>query len=426
MTDQGNQQRKDHIRPRVRASQGNAAKEKITKPKDSDAALDDSRLHKWLRVPEATPATVSRESEVLTSKTSDRPVGILRKPKYTKSAPPPNIEDEFTVKEPESNDLTEIEENQTDNTLAVKDLVLERDPSQMKSDMSPFSVPPEHDHRAVEGYAPKSESDEPIVLSSVSDLLEKAGMLPDQNDKKPLMIEAKLEFSVMSAQEFEEYQKELQNDESSDQPAEVFQGHFEVFSDDETEEDEFDFLHLRDGDSEEYWSEYDDDDEERPAPKPRPFIVLWEALSGWITPEAVDLVKQWREGKSIESSPDWVQIVDTSEIAASRCAGVMAMVNMSLPKCINELNRPTDRERALKHRLVDLLRSFHFSRPTPKLDTVMWRAMTCLLLIMVLGLGIEDGESENIPVSLMAVGLSAEEYKYLASSIFSSLETGSS
>ena len=162
--------------------------------------------------------------------------------------------------------------------------------------------------------------------------------------------------------------------------------------------------------------------EETIPPEPRAFIKLWHVLAGWVTPEAVALLKEWHEGDEVEVSPNWVPVVDTSDIAASRCAGLMALLHMHLARCLKDLGHPLDVDRVAKHRLADLLRTFNYSRSTARLDPGLWRAMTCVLLCIVLPS--KDESVTNLPPSVIAAGLTIEEYAYLTKSCFRSLDAG--
>jgi hypothetical protein len=405
---------KPHIRPKV-----SSRAKKVEAPADDiDQLLEETqkRLDSWLTVGEAAKQP-SREKQPAVEDAA-KPVGILKKPKYTNktTASASTVVVEKTVVKSEPQVLDDGEHETVDASTsttnpAVKHFVVERDPSTVKPQLMPNMDP-----RAVEGYTPKSEGedDKDVVISSLSDLMEKAGMLPDQDSTEaPQVVEANLEFSVMSKQEYEE-EEGHEEEEKPDQPAEAFQGRFDVFSDDDDDDDDPVFS--------DFMTDADDRIEETPAAEPRAFINLWETLSAWVTPEAVELLKEWHEGDTMEVSPDWVPVVDTSEIAASRCAGLMALLNMNLRRSLKELGHPSDVDRVAKHRLADLLRTFNYSRPTARLDTGMWRAMTCVLLCIVLSK--KDDKSIDTPASAAAVGIAVDEYTYLTQSCFKSLAAG--
>lgn len=442
---------KPHIRPKVRSK----ANKQVTKPvqtspddDDIDALLEatrgrlDNLLTAATKPVEPVVTTDGREESPrqkkhVTENAAAKPTGILKKPKYTSSAPQPEAASAATTTKPKAKvvsesseplmmdiDSSSVGEKKEPSQPAVKRLVVERDPSQVKPQVLPI-----RDHRAVEGYTPKmEEGDEDIVISSLADLMDKAGMLPDQQDPNGAkVVEANLEFSVMSKQEFEEEQdqqeEEQQDDDPTEQPQEVFQGRFDIFSDDEDDDESIAFSRPDPEDDDYYTDEDGDDAVELPPPEKRAFMKLWEALSTWITPEAVALVQKWENGDSLEMSPDWEPIVDTSEIAASRCAGLMAMINMNLQRGLKDLEQPSYVDLIAKHRLADLLRTFNYSRSTTKLDIKQWRAMTCVLLHMVLVLKAND-EAKDPPASAQAVGIRPEEYQYLTQASFKSLAAG--
>eukprot|EP00546_Thalassionema_frauenfeldii_P016801 CAMPEP_0178899294 /NCGR_PEP_ID=MMETSP0786-20121207/2815_1 /TAXON_ID=186022 /ORGANISM="Thalassionema frauenfeldii, Strain CCMP 1798" /LENGTH=368 /DNA_ID=CAMNT_0020570125 /DNA_START=284 /DNA_END=1391 /DNA_ORIENTATION=+ len=309
----------------------------------------------------------------------------------------------------------------------VKEFVVERDPLQDK----PFSKIIETkdcNHRSVEGYTPRhgEEDEKEVVVTSISDLVEKAGLLPEQDSSSisdAKVVEAKLEFSVLSPEEYEEQERLRLTDHIPDnQPVEVFQGQMDIFSDDEYSDD-MDFLSGdRDDDDSEYWSRDDDYMGEMPAPEPRAFMKLWDAISDLITPESYDLVKEWHKSDNgVVDSPNWNSTIDASEIAASRCAGLMALLNLHIHKSLDDLDQPEECVNSAKSRLGDLLRTFNYSRPTAKLNSKMWRAMTCIFIAIVLRLDV----AKDVPASLQSVGMTLDEYKYLVHSCVGGLYSDS-
>lgn len=419
-----------HIRPRVRS------RVKKNDVENIDQLLEETqqRLNTLLKVSaETTPQVVQDLSAVITTRIaaceeSTKPLGILKKPKYTNAAkaltPLPHVVDNKAVvvrSEPECSEL--VVEDETANAatastkVAVKDFVVERDPGKIKPQLMPNMNP-----RSIEGYTPNEEGKEEkgVIFNSSA-----ATPQPPAHgsDESPQVIEADLEFSVMSKQEYDEL---MEDQRIEVQPADVFRGRFDAFSgdDDEDEDDDDPVFSFRNGeDDEELWSDTDDHMEITPPREPRAFIKLWETLSQWVTPEAIMLLKDWQNDDAMEVSTDWVPVVDTSDIAASRCAGIMALLSMNLQRSLKELGYTSDVDRVAKHRLADLLRSFNYSRSTARLDTSLWRAMTCVLLSMVLS-GKEDKPVKDIPDSATAVGLTVEEFSYLTKSCFKSLDAG--
>lgn len=379
------------------------------------------------------PSVAASTGDVASGDDVPMPASILKKPKYSNSSSGEALNNHKDAAATASSELTllqELEDAAMEEASptprekqAVKQFVVERDPSQVKAQAMPQTMDP----RAVEGYTPQLENNNnDIVLSSLAELMEKTGVLPDQNSDDPKVLEANLEFSVMSAQQYEEEERQQQeDDERMEQPAEVFQGRFDVFSDDD--DSDASYLHHKAADGDDYWSDSEDDNVGPLTPlEPRAFIKIWEALTAWITPEAVTMIMGWQEGDNGSimevSHGDWAQVVDTSEIAASRCAGLMALLNMNLQRSLKELDQPIDVDRGAKHRLADLLRTFNYSRPTARLDTKLWRAMTCILLEMVLALN--HSKSSEPPASAKAVGITADEYYYLTQTCYKSLAAG--
>ena len=303
---------------------------------------------------------------------------------------------------------------------------------------------------SVEGYTPKTEShhekkpeeEEPLVFSSLSDLMEKAGTLPDQDPSvPPQMVEADLSFSVMSPEEYDTLKKEETDDNSSpaleeeeeaedeqqqqQQPSQVFQGRYDIFSDDDEDEEGSDYY----SDDEEV--NVDDPvhdhhvEQSMPEPEPRAFMRIWSALAQWLTPEGVELLDQWRLHKSSSTSPTIVATVERSDVAASRCAGLMAMMQLQWKRCIKELLlQPEANEMLAKQRLAEFLQTLNYSRPTPRLDTRLCRVLLIVLVRIVLHLGV-DQQQQQLPASVVAVGMNQDEYRYLCTSAIQSLAAGS-
>jgi hypothetical protein len=262
-------------------------------------------------------------------------------------------------------------------------------------------------HTEEEGYG------EPLVFSSLADLMEAAGTLPDPHDQSPpSVIEADLSFACMDPETYqEEKQQELQ------QHYEIFLGYgpiedlnLQSDQDKENSEDDeasdgglWDIL----GDNEEGM----DETTSIPAVEPRIFLDFWNMLSQWITPQAVEYVRflqqQSRSDETFRAQAD-----PRDDVSASRCAGLMAVLQMHVPRMLQELGQSPALLRLMHQRLADLLRTWDFCRPSPKLDTAKSRALTCILLETVL---VRD-DLTQVPDSCEAIGLSLAEYKYLSKS----------
>jgi hypothetical protein len=192
--------------------------------------------------------------------------------------------------------------------------------------------------------------------------------------------------------------------------------------------------------------------------KKRAFLKLWEALTGWMTPQAYEVVEYYYKksmynnhktihpqqqlllppDEEIQLPPSHIT-VDTSDIGSSRCAGLMSILSLHLSKAIQELGlnddaytkdqHPCDvqqqfhflRRRTIEHRLTTLLLRFHYSAPMVNLDpSDLWLTLTIILVAIV-----TNPRQEEIPHSVLAAGLSNEEYRYLTNHLFSDLHMGS-
>jgi hypothetical protein len=430
--------KKAHIRPRVRSRVNKETTATATND-DIDELIDETQrqLDSLLRTVDVSQSTIpklpgiqsqpQRVEEILLPK----PTGILKAPKYTNPAPAksdgeqlvPDVSAGGARAKLEPAQPERMEEPAANSNPAVKDLVVERDAALVQPEPMPYNTL--NPSRAVEGYVPKSEETSEKHLGKITPKSNlKEVTTPDEN-AAPLVIEAELEFSVLSKQEYDEIV--VGEDERVEQPTDAFRGRFDIFANDEADDDddiENDpvFAGFSGDDDEELWSDHDETLEETIPPEPRAFIKLWHVLAGWVTPEAVALLKEWHEGDEVEVSPNWVPVVDTSDIAASRCAGLMALLHMHLARCLKDLGHPLDVDRVAKHRLADLLRTFNYSRSTARLDPGLWRAMTCVLLCIVLPS--KDESVTNLPPSVIAAGLTIEEYAYLTKSCFRSLDAG--
>ena len=303
--------------------------------------------------------------------------------------------------------------------LMVKDNVIERDPAEVYK--SGMITPTVQNPIAVEGYVPKLDIPSVELGKNIKSKAKRKEDRDLEESAESHQFETDLEFSVLSKQEFDEL---IADDMEGrlEQPIDAFRGRFDIFASDGDDDDPV-FSGCASDDDNSLWSDHDDELEETIPPEPRAFIKLWETLSGWVTPEAVALIKDWTVGETVEVSPNWVPVVDTSEIAASRCAGLMALLNMHFPRCWKELGYSNEMEKVAKHRVADLLRAFNYSRPTARLDTALWRAMTNVLICMVLPT--KDDELTTFAPAAKSVGLSIEEYVYLTKSCFVCLEAGS-
>ena len=340
-----------------------------------------------------------------------------------------------------------------------------------------------------------NHNDDALVISSVAELFEFAGhQLPDEVDPTKIttdtkMLEADISFTCMTAEQYqqtkdqertEQYEvfmgrqdiftssdNDIDNDNPSNEmpedEARIIQStsenqesvqdngnanlsgaavsEFPEYDGNEMEDDNDDLMDMLMGGSDDDGSDAEDEESDVEPPEPRAFLKLWNVLSEWITPEAMDWLARLstelteaRDGNGVTSSimTDWTPQVDRTDIGASRYAGLIAMIKMNIPKCLSELNQPEDMRRTAERRLADLLRTFDYSRPMAKLDLRLWRAMTCVLLDMVLIVtpaAEEEIPSEcqaptyqtTLPIQITEVGMSLEEYRYLTRSAIQSL-----
>jgi hypothetical protein len=163
------------------------------------------------------------------------------------------------------------------------------------------------------------------------------------------------------------------------------------------------------------------------APEPRAFLKIWQAVSGWVTPEATAAVKHFQlypltrmMTKMQDKEPvlDNLQF-DTSDVGSSRCGGLMAMVRLHLGKSLDELDLDkTIFRKTVQERIALLLMRFDYSEAIVKLDTQTWRAMTTIFVSIVNGINLfpSSPASALLPKSVVAAGLVPDEYKYLSQS----------
>ena len=89
----------------------------------------------------------------------------------------------------------------------------------------------------------------------------------------------------------------------------------------------------------------EDDSVGEPEPAPKAFILLWNAMSSWITPETTTQIQEWQaeqeaaggDAAALIPSSTLRQPYDLSDIGASRCGGLMSMIKMHLPRALEEL-----------------------------------------------------------------------------------------
>lgn len=314
-----------------------------------------------------------------------------------------------------------------------------------------------------------SSQSSPLILSSVEELFQATGHEMPSNPTKitydTQLVEAELAFSVMTQQQYDGKLAELKRQQVADreEQCKMFLGQDNIFDNNDNDDDSDEGSDGSDDDDDDLMEmlmeqnlddDDDDDDDTERIHQPRAFRKLWDALSSWTTPEAVEYMTQLENSKKdekesndeafVSTTNQTVLQVDRSDIGASRCAGLMAMIKMYLPTGMKELNISIDMKRTIEKRLGNLLRTFNYSQEAPKLDVTMWKAMTCILLdIVVIETKMEtkvpttttttttttitnnnnNNNSNNnvvttsvLPSSAVTVGLTISEYQYITRS----------
>jgi hypothetical protein len=157
-----------------------------------------------------------------------------------------------------------------------------------------------------------SDDEVPLVFSSLADLMEKAGTLPDQNDGQPQVVEADVAFRCYDPDDYigrvaqnevlakvEQYHQIRTTD--SQTPANVRQERLV-----EDSEDDDPSTSSTDGESDDESQDgvgglmdlMGESDDEGPPPQPaeRVFLQLWRTLTHWITPLSVKYVQFLERG----------------------------------------------------------------------------------------------------------------------------------
>merc|ERR1711862_1018598 len=88
---------------------------------------------------------------------------------------------------------------------------------------------------------------------------------------------------------------------------------------------------------------------------------------------------------------------------------------MYLKGALRELQYPQDSFRNAEQRLSGLLGTFNYARPIRSLDVKYWKAMTCVLVNMVMPTSDNQflGQQIRVPPSVQAIQVTGEEYRYL-------------
>jgi hypothetical protein len=183
---------------------------------------------------------------------------------------------------------------------------------------------------------------------------------------------------------------------------------------------------------------------------------LWNALSSWITSEAVQVLREQKSElftpgvgssnavtKDTRQSPgEETEMSGVSDIQLSRCVGLMNMLKLNLMKSLEDLGYNSEdgyTRRMAERRLGDFVERFDFSHPMVKFQTEMYRALTIVLLNIVLpqhdiayegqaGIIVQDDTPSTefqLPGPLSDIGITKEEYQYLVRSAIPTLDVGS-
>ena len=440
-----------HVRPKVRKSNVSTkakAEDSLASSSSTTTKELEQKMQSWMGL-QSSPLPKKKEEAGIKKK----PTSILKTPKYSSSTTSSSIEQQ-------PDETSQKKTFKQSASVVCEEFIVERDPYRPIQKKKLTKNEKLTSHLAVEGYetntAPKQkeeeeegteqttsnttknssdhdkDDDDVLILSSLEEMFEAAGeKLPkDRTTITPdtKLLEADLSFSVMSKEQygekFSQIKREMEDDRrdmykmflGSDDAFEGESSNDDLESDNDSDDDDDDELleFLMENE------DYESDEVEQTEVQPRAFSLVWSALSSWLTPEAVDWIARLERLDDTSHAPlhnnERALQVDKSDIGASRCAGLMAMIKMYLPSSMKELKHPDDRRRMAELRIGDFLRTFDYSREAPKnLGVKMWKAITCILLDMVL-VETREASVERVPPSVVTVGMTKDEYRYLTRS----------
>ena len=197
-------------------------------------------------------------------------------------------------------------------------------------------------------------------------------------------------------------------------------------------------------------SEHDDSDYEAEIPKQsnnseemRAFLIIWQALSRWVTPATLELLNGQRiddkpatesHSTAAEESPnDEASERRSVEIGASRRSGIMSMIRMYIARSLTELKKipqQTQQQkdtlndpRQIEQRLADLVRTFDVNGPVANFNTKQWKVMTTVLIVISFPSLSSTKDSITLPASAQSLGMTKDEYIYLTRSAITSLSS---
>ena len=354
------------------------------------------------RTPAAAPPAPSSEATQHTVASWTQPRSILKtQSKYTKSTTE------------EDNPLEELAKMQLGTVQERPRRKKKKTPVVVKPTVSDEVKQEPPNTTTTTNTAKPSSTDQEDILSfnSIADLMEAAGQPMPSPQEEPQVIEAGLEFSCLSPEEYDTFrqeQRQLQYDIFTGQTQVGHQQQQQEEADKENTDDEEEDDDLWDLLEEE--EELDDDDPATHPTHPRAFLKIHNALSQWITPQAVQYVQQLQK-LHYQESPPLIAAVPVDDIAASRCAGLVALLQMHTAPASQAL-RITEDRRTADRRLMDWIRTCDFSQPAPKLDSALARALTCVLLDTLLGVTAQRTVVE-LPGPCQVLEMTVEEYRYL-------------
>lgn len=301
----------------------------------------------------------------------------------------------------------------------------------------------------------KSSEKDMKVIGSLSELVTYAQQVSKEANENHATIETELDFSCYTKDDYEqisqsakslgitieEYLQNLKNaEDADDDPISNSEDEASNPYEDHDENDDEDIM--------DFFGSALEEEETLPSPPLRPFMMIWNALSTWITPEAVLILREFKndlfENENHIIPDDTVPArhgpPEMSDIASSRAAGLMSMLKMNLSKCLTELGYKGDdgyTKRVAETRLSNFIQYFDYSKPMVQFHSDMWRAVTVVLLDIVLpkydiayegqsGQKIVPSGQFDIPIStyVTSIGISKEEYNYLVTKAIPSLDSG--
>ena len=471
-----------HVRPKVRrnaVSEGEAT-EKRTQTTEAVATDKPAGI---LRPPKygtaATQRVASQQAAILKNKKNDTSPDISASPSLPRAA----VRD-VVVERPRTSKKKRgaaIQTNSTPSATAASSTAIEgytpmssttKSTTQSTPNVPPSFTMSDTNHTTETTPCESSDSNkEAIILNSLADLLETTGVIslpsPDNNNlQDAAVVEANLEFSVVSPEAYQQLQQDncdaqyavmmgqrprsfLENIGDKENavtedasPTRTDNDEADSDLDDRPEEDDMDPEDAGDDEDSSNWmddyftndgSDEEDDDTPREA---RAFLTLWTALAQWVTPQAVEYVQALRSSDIKEELP--IQsAVDRTDIGASRCAGLMALIQMHFRLALQELGLPLEDRRRTERLVGNLLRTFDYGRPSPKLDVAHAKAMATILLQTVvydprgnladdkLDPAVGAKSMPSVPPSCQALGVTADEFRYLTVSAVTNLATPS-